>query len=353
MAAKRKSSAPPAPATPSSSSDHGSSSDEEHFVAQPNPSNTGTSKRDDPDSGSESDPEPPTKTVIAAQKPSKSEDSSEEDEEEQEKVKKVKSPAKDPPQTDKQKSDKSSGAAQRIWTLDDELALLRALLEYRGKNGKLPTSKDLKSFLSGISELISFPVTEKQIFNKIRQFRHIYNKKKEKGPKANFSQPHDVIVYKLCMHLFEDSSKSPQENTALHPGSDAVIKSKKKKQKKVSGSQRMENGGTTSGGAGTRGAVNVGVVSAGVENGGVASGHDMEGSHFYLNGLIKDMICTQQCPKWISKVEDVVAWIGESRAQDLEVKAKKLRIETFELCARKEKVMAELFDILANEMTDD
>jgi Protein of unknown function, DUF573 len=291
-------------------------------------------------------------------------------------VEKLKSPVKDPKsQTDKKKSKlpasdqspskRSSAGMQRIWSLGDELALIRALLEYRDKNGKLPFRKDLKSFLSGIRELISFPVTEKQIFNKICRIRHIYIQKKKKGPSANFSQPHDVFVYKLCKQLYEDSTKSSQENTALDPGSkspkektelesggDGGIESHKKKRKKVLGSQRMANAGAADGGTTNCGAGTGGAVSAGVENGGVASGHDMAGSHFYLNWLIKDMICTEQCPEWISKVEDVVAWIGDSRAQDLEAKAKKLRIERFKLCAREEKVMAELFDILADEMTD-
>lgn len=49
----------------------------------------------------------------------------------------------------------------------------------------------------------------------------------------------------------------------------------------------------------------------------------------------------------------MVARIGESRAHDLEAKTKMLRIDAMKLRAREEKLMAELFDILTDEMGDE
>lgn len=86
-------------------------------------------------------------------------------------------------------------------------------------------------------------------------------------------------------------------------------------------------------------------------NGGVVlNGDEVARSHFYLAGLIKHMISTQQCLSWLLKVEDVVALIGESRTEQLGDKTKMLRMNKIKLHARKEKLMAEFLDIIADEM---
>ncbi|KAF3341689.1 mediator-associated protein 1-like protein [Carex littledalei] len=399
MAPKRKSSPAPAAASQSSSSDDDSSSDAEQYVAQRNPPRAETPKPtkgddDESDSGSESDPEPeqPTKTLKTPQKPSESEDSSEEDEdeeeeqkevekikspvktlqtprkpsesedsseeeEEQEQVEKLKTPVKVPESEPDQKKQKLSmpdqsptkklSAAQRIWSLEDEMTLLNALCEYHVRNNRLPPTKDYASFLSGISGSISFPVIEKQIFNKIRQLRFNYNQKKKKGSNINFSEPHEKAVFELCSKLFEDGSSASKNGSSHEMNRNVGKKSDGKQKKKITklGSLMEANDGTSM--------IANGVVNGGVTNGAMANGGDVERSHFYLEGLIKDLISTERCPRGLSSVEDVVARIGESRAHDLEEKTKMLRIDSIKLHAREGKLMAELLDALADEMMDD
>lgn len=87
--------------------------------------------------------------------------------------------------------------AQRIWTLEDEVILLRALYDYQVKNGKLPPSKDHATFLSTISASISFGITVKQLRNKMRTVRFNYHQNKKKGSDVKFSTPHDKAVFDI------------------------------------------------------------------------------------------------------------------------------------------------------------
>lgn len=227
------------------------------------------------------------------------------------------------------------------------MTLLNALCEYQVRNNKLPPMKDYASFLSGISGSISFPVIEKQLFNKIRQLRFNYNQKKKKGSNINFSEPHEKAVFELCTKLFEDGSSASKNGSSYEMNRDAGKKSDGKRKKNITklGSLPVENGGTAT--------IDNGVANVGAINGAEANGGDLSRSHFYLEGLIKDMISTKRCPRGVSSVEDVVARIGESKANELESKTKVLKIDSIKLHAREGKLMAELLDVLADEMMDD
>ncbi|XP_078170235.1 uncharacterized protein LOC144564513 [Carex rostrata] len=368
---------PPSAAMSSSSDDDSSSSDEAQYIVQRNPLHT---ERDDNksdfDSGFETDTNPLTKTQKTPPKLSEFEDSSEEDEEEereevenpklstntlktpqkllesedsfeedeeeeQEQMEKPKSPAKEPEsQADKKNlklsapdraTSQKSLSIHRIWSLDDEMVLLRALSEFQIRNGKLPPRKDYASFLSGICGSISFPVTEMQIFYKIRQLRQFYSQKKKKGFHINFSHPHEKDMFDLYAKLFEGSSKVSKKRASPETNRDTESESGGKQKKRITEPESLmeANGGA------------------------VLNGGEVARSHFYLVGLIKEMISAQQCPGWLSTVEDVVALIGESKVKDFEAKTKILRINEMKLLARKEKLMAEFFDILSDEMVRD
>ncbi|XP_078157548.1 uncharacterized protein LOC144553318 [Carex rostrata] len=347
MAGKKRKSTPPQVVVQPQESDDDSSSEEEQPVAQPTPSHAKTPKRteqddneSDSDSGSgsdsDSDPDPPTKTTSLPSKPLESEDSSsdEEDEEEQEKVENLKSPIKEPEPKKLKLSDseqslsmKSVSGIQRIWSLEDEIALLQALSDYHSKNGKLPTTKDYTSFLSGISGSISFPVTEKQLTNKLRQLKNNYDKKIKKGPDVKFSKPHEKAVFKMCHKLFEDITKASKGKVSVETN-------------RVAGT---ENGAVASG-------VN---TNGGVVNSGAANGDAAARSNFYLRSFIEVLISRQQGLSHGHTIEAVVAQMGESRLQDLEAKAKALKIEEIKLLAREEKFMAELLGDVAEEMADE
>ncbi|KAF3341800.1 hypothetical protein FCM35_KLT00438 [Carex littledalei] len=366
---------PPPAAALSSSSDDDSSSVEAQFIVQHNPPHPERDdNKSDSDSRFETDTNPLTKTQKTPQKPSELEDSSEEDEEEereevenpklpamtlktpqkllesddsfeedeeeeQEQMEKLRSPAKEPEsQPDKKKlklsvpdqaTSHKSSSIHRIWCLDDEMVLLRALSEFQIRNGKLPPRKDFASLLSAISGSISFPVTETQIFYKIRQLRHIYSQKRKKGFDINLSQPHEKIMFDMYAKLFEGTSKVSKKRASPETYRDTESESSGKHKKRITepGSLMAANGGAVL--------------------------NEVARSYLYLAGLIKDMISTQQCPRWLSTVEDVVMLIGESKVKDLEAKSKMLRINEIKSHARKEKLMAELFDILSDEMVRD
>jgi Protein of unknown function, DUF573 len=357
MAAKRKDSQPPPQIHPSSDDDSSSEEDEEQYVAKPISSLAKTPKatdRDDndeseDDSGSDSgpSPNPPTKSLSVNQKPSESEDDSEEEDEEEEeepeKVEKLKSPVKapetepekkklKPSEPDQSLSKKSAPAVSRVWSSDDEMTLLRALVEYHSKNGELPPAKDYGSFLSGISGLISFPVTEKQLVNKMRTLKHNFGQKKKKGPNVKISNPHDKAVFEMCTKLFQEgSSKASKKGGLLEFNSDGDT----------------ENG-SVAGVSEANGAMANGIPTNSV----VGDGAARVVPYFHLTSLIEDMINGQQYQSWL-KVNNVIAQIGESRAQNLEAKSKMLRIDAVKLRAREEKLKAEVFGFLAEGMTNE
>ncbi|KAF3327836.1 hypothetical protein FCM35_KLT06442 [Carex littledalei] len=259
------------------------------------------------DSSEENEEEEETVEIQPPQKPLEPKDSSEEEEqeEEQEQEQEEEQVEKSPENSQKKKS-----AIQRIWTLEDEMTLLWALSDYQLKNGKLPPSKDYASFISTISGSISFPVTVKQLFNKMRTMKFNYNQNKKKGSNIKFSTPHDKVVFDLCTKLYEDGSNGSKQGASQETNRDDAETKRDSKRKKGS-------------------------------------------SHFYLEGLIKDMISTEKCLRWFSTVEEVVEHIGESGAHDLEAKTKMLRMDAIKLHAREENLIAELFEILADEMVDD
>jgi Protein of unknown function, DUF573 len=350
MAAKRKNSQPPPQIHSSSDDDSSSDEDEEQYVAKSitfqakTPKATERHDDDDEsenDSGSDSDPDPPTKSLAVQQKPSESdeeseeEDEEEEEEEEQEKMENPKSPVKapetepekkklKPSEPDQSPSKKSASAVSRIWSTDDEMVLLRALVEYHSKNGKLPPTKDYGSFFSSISGSIGFPVTEKQLVNKIQKLRRNFGQKNKKGPNVKISKPHDRAVFEICTKLFQDGIKAPKKGGLLESNNDGDTENVVAGVCKANWSPTISGAGN---GAGAR-------------------------PYFHLRSLVEDMINGQQCQSWL-KVNDGIALIGESRAQNLEAKIKMLRIDEVKLHAREEKLKAEVFGFLAEGMTDE
>jgi Protein of unknown function, DUF573 len=228
---------------------------------------------------------------------------------------------------DKSLPQKSGSAIQRIWTQGDELVLLKALAVYRAKHGKLPSTNEYQTLLVRIADSVSFPVTVKQIRNKIRMFRQSFGQKKKKGSHASLSNPHEMSVFKLSTELFEDGTMESKKN--VNP----------KTNKRVGMKTDKAIGNAAAGGGAADGAR---------VNGGAASK-----SCFYLGELMKDLIKREQLPEWVSTVEGMVAKIGESKAWELEAKIKELRIDSIKLHEREMNLVAELFGVVASGMVND
>lgn len=97
------------------------------------------------------------------------------------------------------KDDPKKSLFQRLWSEDDEIALLNGMIEYSSKKKSDPVA-DLNAFLAFIKENLHVDVTRTQLQDKIRRLRKKYenNKSKEKDGKGRtFAKSHEQKAYEL------------------------------------------------------------------------------------------------------------------------------------------------------------
>ncbi|KAL3819592.1 hypothetical protein ACJIZ3_005497 [Penstemon smallii] len=83
---------------------------------------------------------------------------------------------------------------QRVWSEDDEIVILKGMLEFAEKK-KLNPIADLDAFLEFIKKNLHVDVNNKQLQDKIRRLKKKYMKNKGKG--SNLSKPHEKEGYEL------------------------------------------------------------------------------------------------------------------------------------------------------------
>nr|GMD85278.1 GLABROUS1 enhancer-binding protein-like [Ipomoea batatas] len=88
---------------------------------------------------------------------------------------------------------------QRLWSEDDEIALLEGMIEYTEKENADPHT-DLDAFHDFIRNSLHFTVSKNQLQNKIKRMRkkYINNAGKEKS----FSKPHEQKTYQLSRKIW-------------------------------------------------------------------------------------------------------------------------------------------------------
>ncbi|RLN34606.1 uncharacterized protein C2845_PM03G36500 [Panicum miliaceum] len=89
----------------------------------------------------------------------------------------------------------------RLWSLADELVILRGLAAYRARRGVLPGSMhDIAKLQGLIQSELSVQVTPTQVSDKVRRLKQKYNQltsRAKNGRDADFPTPHDRSVYEL------------------------------------------------------------------------------------------------------------------------------------------------------------
>jgi hypothetical protein len=115
----------------------------------------------------------------------------------------------------------------RVWSPEDEATILRALIAFRGKKGRLPASiKDTAKLESQISGQLTAKASTTQLSDKIRRLKHKYKLlaiRAKKGREPDLPTDHDREVYEL--------SKKVWGSISIHGFTD------------VGGSQTYENAG--------------------------------------------------------------------------------------------------------------
>ncbi|XP_024013407.1 probable transcription factor At1g61730 [Eutrema salsugineum] len=106
----------------------------------------------------------------------------------------------------------------RVWSEEDELALLRGIIDFKTKTGKSPF-EDRQGFYKSSKNLVSFEANLNQFMDKIRHLRKKYLKKVAKGLVPPFSKDNNEEEhFKLSKAIWggeEMALKSPDDVKAM------------------------------------------------------------------------------------------------------------------------------------------
>ncbi|XP_021828310.1 GLABROUS1 enhancer-binding protein-like [Prunus avium] len=99
-------------------------------------------------------------------------------------------------ETKKAGGDDSKKLFQRIWSDDDEIAILKGMIDYSTKKGADPYS-DMGAFHDFIKKSLKADVNKTQLQDKIRRLKKKYEMNVAKGKKYNPVKPHEQKVFDL------------------------------------------------------------------------------------------------------------------------------------------------------------
>ncbi|KAL0736893.1 hypothetical protein Bca4012_013103 [Brassica carinata] len=93
--------------------------------------------------------------------------------------------------------DSKKPAFQRLWTEDDEIAVLQGMIDFKNDTGNSPYD-DTNAYYDYIKKSISFEVSKNQFMDKLRSLKKKYMGKE----KPSFTKPHDQKSYRLCKYIW-------------------------------------------------------------------------------------------------------------------------------------------------------
>ncbi|EXC23161.1 hypothetical protein L484_018292 [Morus notabilis] len=115
---------------------------------------------------------------------------------------------------DEEDSKKSLGFA-RVWSEDDEIAVLKGMTDYKAKKGADPYA-DMGAFHDFIKKSLNADVSKSQLVDKIRRLKKKYLNNAAKGENDEdpvFSKPHELLSFKLSKKIWGiGANKSPNGN---------------------------------------------------------------------------------------------------------------------------------------------
>lgn len=100
---------------------------------------------------------------------------------------------------------KKESGVQRLWNEDDEIAILRGMIDYHSKRGVDPCT-ELSLFHEYMKNKIHADVSKIQLVNKIRSLKRKFQtnaKKGENGEDPVFCKPRDQEIFELSNKVWE------------------------------------------------------------------------------------------------------------------------------------------------------
>ncbi|XP_011016051.1 PREDICTED: nucleolin-like [Populus euphratica] len=121
-------------------------------------------------------------------------------------------PKPDQPKKEKDVDDKKAkkgagpetGGSQRIWSDEDEIVILKGMIEFQNEKGKNSTA-DTGDFYGFVKESLCFNASNNQFVNKIRMLKKKYFtdvEKNESGKYETFKKPHDLECVELAKKIW-------------------------------------------------------------------------------------------------------------------------------------------------------
>lgn len=102
---------------------------------------------------------------------------------------------------------------QRLWSEDDEIAILKGMTDYRSKKKADPVA-DLSAFHEFIKKSLHVDVTKTQLQDKIRRLKKKYANnagKEKKGKERTFSKHHEQKAYELSKMIWGNEKSDKVE----------------------------------------------------------------------------------------------------------------------------------------------
>ncbi|XP_010418144.1 PREDICTED: probable transcription factor At1g61730 [Camelina sativa] len=131
--------------------------------------------------------------------------------------------------------------SHRLWTEDDEIAVLQGMIDFKADTGKSPY-EDSNGYYDFIKKDISFEVSKNQFMDKLRSLRKKYMGKEVKnGVEPSFAKPHDQKAYELAKIIWGPQGIATESNVK----SNGVSKKSKAKKKLDSVKQELVYAGSS------------------------------------------------------------------------------------------------------------
>ncbi|PIA31393.1 hypothetical protein AQUCO_05000058v1 [Aquilegia coerulea] len=125
----------------------------------------------------------------------------------------------------------------KLWSNQDEIVLLKAMVDY----GKLTSASDYEIILKSIKNSLSFDYTIKQLKNKVDNFTKKYRKLEYGQPKAKglkFKEPHDAKVYQFLKTYYGGEEKEQNEGDQPSEAIKVVHRRSSRNKKKLNANSR-------------------------------------------------------------------------------------------------------------------
>ncbi|EXC19609.1 hypothetical protein L484_019355 [Morus notabilis] len=154
--------------------------------------------------------------------------------------------ASDEEQEESKKSggDDSKKLFQRLWSEEDEIVILKGLIDYAAKRGGDPAATDMNTFHDFIKKSLHVEVTKSQLSNKVRKLKKKYLNNAARK-KYNPTKPHEQNAFELSKKIWGGRGSragvsSPKSNGAAKSNGKATLASPAPPKE---GSRKSEIGG--------------------------------------------------------------------------------------------------------------